>query len=112
MTSLAAAKEPLDNVRGLIFFGFPLHTPGKPSDKRGEHLSEVPLPLLFVQGSRDTLADLKLVKGLCARRGKQAELFIIDGGDHSFHMLKSSGRSDSEVLQEIAAKAASWMAAL
>ena len=111
MTSLAAAKEPLAGVRGLIFFGFPLYAPGKPSSTRGEHLLNVGVPLLFLQGSRDAFADLKLLKPLAARV-KRAELFAVEGGDHSFHMLKSSGRSDDEVLDEIAGKAARWIDAI
>ena len=109
MTSLAAAKESLDGIKGLAFFGFPLHAAGKPSAERGKHLVEVNVPMLFLQGSRDILADLKLLKPLCRRLGKRAELFIVDGGDHSFHMLKSSGRSDNEVLKEVVEKAAEWM---
>ena len=109
MTSLAAARAPLDDVRGLIYFGFPLHAAGKPSADRGHHLFEVQLPMLFLQGSRDALADLKLLKPLCARLGKRAELFVIDGGDHSFHLLKSSGRSDDQALDDAAQKAVSWM---
>jgi predicted alpha/beta-hydrolase family hydrolase len=112
MASLAAAKHPLDGVRGLVFFGFPLHAAGKPSAERGKHLAEVTVPMLFLQGSRDALADLKLLKPLCHRLGKRAELFVIDGGDHSFHTLKSSGRSDDEVLNEVAGKAASWASPL
>jgi uncharacterized protein len=109
MTSLAAAKAPLDGVRGLIYFGFPLHAAGKLSADRGHHLFEIQLPMLFLQGSRDALADLKLLKPLCARLGKRAELFVIDGGDHSFHLLKSSGRSDDQVLDDAAQKVAFWM---
>ena len=109
MTSLAAAKAPLDDVRGLIYFGFPLHAAGKPSADRGHHLFEMQLPMLFLQGSRDALADLKLLKPLCARLGKRAELFVIDGGDHSFHLLKTSGRSDDQALDDAAQKAVSWM---
>ena len=109
MTSLAAAKAPLDAVRGLIYFGFPLHAAGKPSADRGHHLSEIQLPMLFLQGSRDALADLKLLKPLCTRLGKRAELFVVDGGDHSFHLLKSSGRSDDQALDDAAQKIASWM---
>jgi predicted alpha/beta-hydrolase family hydrolase len=109
MTSLAAAKAPLDGVRGLVFFGFPLHAPGKASAARGEHLTRVTAPMLFLQGSRDSFADLKLLKPLCSRLGKRAELFVIEGGDHSFHMLKSSGRSDDEVLNEAADKTAAWI---
>jgi predicted alpha/beta-hydrolase family hydrolase len=112
MTSLAAAKAPLDGVRGLIYFGFPLHAAGKPSDNRGDHLIDIKLPMLFLQGSRDALADLTWLKPLCARIGKRAELFVIDGGDHSFHVLKSSGRSDDQVLEEVAAKVANWISGL
>ena len=109
MTSLAAAQQPLDGVRGLIFFGFPLHAAGRPGADRGEHLTEIKIPLLFLQGSRDALADLKLLKPLCARIGKRADLFVVEGGDHSFHMLKSAGRADDEVLDELVEKAAGWM---
>jgi predicted alpha/beta-hydrolase family hydrolase len=89
-----------------------LHAAGKPSAERGEHLFDVSLPMLFLQGSRDALADLKLLKPLCTRLGKRVELFVIDGGDHSFHLLKSAGRSDGEVLNEAAHKAASWISRL
>jgi predicted alpha/beta-hydrolase family hydrolase len=109
MTSLAAAKAPLDGVRGLIFFGFPLHAAGKPGAERGNHLAEISLPLLFLQGSRDALADLKLLRPLCRRLGQRAELFVVDGGDHSFHMLKSAKRSDDEVLNAAVEKAVGWM---
>ena len=111
MTSLAAAKEALGSVRGLIYFGFPLHAPGTPSSDRGKHLADIELPMLFIQGSRDALADLKVLNPLCAGLNGRAELFVIEGGDHSFHMLKRSGRSDHEVLDEIAVKTSSWMAA-
>jgi len=112
MTSLAAAKEPLESVRGLIYFGFPLHAAGRTSADRGQHLFDVKLPMLFLQGSRDALADLKLLKPLCARLGEKAELFVIDGGDHSFHLLKSSGRSDDQALDEAVTKASSWISRL
>jgi len=111
MTSLALAKASLARVHGLIFFGFPLHAPGAPSAERGKHLADVQVPMLFVQGSRDALADLKLLKPLCADLDGRAELFVIDGGDHSLHMSKRSGRTDTEVLDEVAAKTSSWMAA-
>jgi hypothetical protein len=110
MTSLAAAKESLEGVRGLIFFGFPLHAAGKPSAERGQHLFDVSVPMLFLQGSRDALADLKLIEPLCRRLGKRAELYVVEGGDHSFHMLKSSGKTDDSVLDEIARRAAAWVA--
>ncbi len=109
ITSLAAAKAPLDGARGLIFFGFPLHAAGNPGAGRGEHLNDVKVPMLFLQGSRDALADLKLLKPLCKKLGSGAELFVVEGGDHSFHMLKSSRRSDDEVLEEAVRKAAEWM---
>jgi predicted alpha/beta-hydrolase family hydrolase len=108
MTSLSAAKEPLDGVRGFIYFGFPLHAAGRPAAERGEHLAGIKAPMLFLQGSRDALAELKLLRPLCQRL-KRAELFVIEGGDHSFHMLKSARRTDDEVLDEIARKAAEWM---
>jgi predicted alpha/beta-hydrolase family hydrolase len=110
MTSLAAAKAPLDGVRGLIYFGFPLHAAGMPGAERGKHLSNIDVPMLFLQGSRDALADLKLLKPLCKQLGNQAELFVIEGGDHSFHVLKSARKSDDEVLDAVADKAAGWMA--
>jgi predicted alpha/beta-hydrolase family hydrolase len=109
MTSLAAAKESLDGVHGLIYFGFPLHAPGKTGAERGRHLTDIEIPQLFLQGSRDALADLKFLRPLCAKLGKRAELFVIDGGDHSFHMLKSAGRSDDEVLDQIVTKTANWI---
>lgn len=112
MTSLAAANAPLQDVRGLVYFGFPLHAAGRPSSDRGNHLVNVKLPMLFLQGSRDSLADLKLIKPLCERLGERARLFVIEGGDHSFHVLKSSGRSDDEVLTEAVEQAASWMGAV
>lgn len=109
MTSLAAAKAPLEGVSGLVFLGFPLHAAGKPAADRGAHLADVIVPMLFLQGSRDALADLKLLKPLCDRLGKRAELFVVEGGDHSFHMLKSSGRTDDEALDEVARNAETWV---
>jgi predicted alpha/beta-hydrolase family hydrolase len=109
MTSLAAARQPLDSARGLIFFGFPLHAAGNPGAERGQHLAEVDVPMLFLQGSRDTLADLKLLAPLCKKLGERAELFVVKDGDHSFHVPKSSGRSDDEVLEEVVKKAAEWI---
>lgn len=109
MTSLAASHEPLANVRGLVYFGFPLHAMGKPGDERGAHLANIDIPMLFLQGSRDGLADLKLLKPLCKKLGKQAELHVIEGGDHSFHMLKSARRTDEQALGAVMDKAAQWM---
>jgi len=108
MTSQAAAEHPLDGVGGLVFFGFPLHPPNRPGTKRADHLARVTTPMLFLQGTRDTLADLKLLRPLCAKLGSRATLHIIETADHSFHGLKRSGKSDAEVLRELAETAASW----
>lgn len=109
MTSLAAARQELDSVQGLVLFGFPLHAAGRPGIERAEHLARLQLPMLFLQGSRDALADLKLLKPLCKQIGARAELFVVNGGDHSFHMLKSSGRSDEDVLDGVVDKASQWI---
>jgi predicted alpha/beta-hydrolase family hydrolase len=108
MTSQAAAQGPLEGVRGLVFFGFPLHPPNRPGTKRAEHLAKVTLPMLFLQGTRDALADLTLLRPICAKLGSRATLHIIEKADHSFHMLKSSGRSDAEVVRELADTTLTW----
>jgi predicted alpha/beta-hydrolase family hydrolase len=112
MTSTAASENLIPSVRGLVFFGFPLHPPKQPAAKRGDHLLEVTQPMLFLQGTRDDLADLKLLKPICKKLGKLATLHNIDGADHSFHVLKSSGKSDAEVLRELAHTTAEWAAGL
>ncbi|MFN8177935.1 MAG: alpha/beta family hydrolase [bacterium] len=112
MTSLAAAKESLPDVRGLVFFGFPLHPAGKPSIERAAHLASTAVPLLFLQGTRDTLADLTLLRPMCEGLGARAELRIFDDADHSFHVRKKSGRDDDAILTELAAAAATWMRGL
>jgi len=108
MTSTAASQGLLENVRGLVFFGFPLHPPNKPGTKRAEHLSKVQVPMLFLQGTRDTLADLSLLRPICHELGSRATLHVIDTADHSFHVLKSSGKDDAGVLRELAERTASW----
>ena len=108
MTSQAAAQQPLDGVRGLVFFGFPLHPPNKPGTKRAEHLKQVTVPMMFLQGTRDTLADLTLLKPICEGLGSLATLHIIETADHSFHMLKNSGKTDTHALDELAQTTASW----
>src|SRR5437867_7728985 len=108
MTSQAAAQRPLDGVRGLVFFGFPLHPPNQPGTKRADHLAKVTVPMLFLQGTRDELADLKLLRPVCAKLGPRATLHIIETADHSFHVLKSSKRSDAEVLRELGETTALW----
>jgi predicted alpha/beta-hydrolase family hydrolase len=108
MTSLAASKHPLDGVGGLVFFGFPLHPPDRPGTTRGDHLAQVKVPMLFLQGTRDQFADLDLLRPVCAGLGQQATLHIIDAADHSFHVPKRSGRTDASVLRELAQTVASW----
>ena len=108
MTSGAAARGPLPGVQGLVFLGFPLHRPKQPSEDRAAHLSQVTLPMLFLQGTRDELADLGLITGVCARLGPLATLHVVDGADHGFEVLKRSGRTDTEVLEELADTVVSW----
>jgi predicted alpha/beta-hydrolase family hydrolase len=112
MASQAAAQQLLAGVGGLVFFGFPLHPPNKPGTKRADHLPKVPMPMLFLQGTRDTLADLKLLRPVCAKLGKRALLHVVESADHSFHVLKRSGTNDEAVLRELAQKVASWAASL
>jgi uncharacterized protein len=109
MTSQAQAAEPLADVRGLVFVGFPLHPAGKPSIERADHLSDVRVPMLFLQGTRDTLADLDLIRAVAVKLGKLATLRVIEGADHSFHVLASSGRNDPEVRAELLDTMARWM---
>jgi uncharacterized protein len=108
MTSTAAWQGLLEGVRGLVFFGFPLHPPKRPGTKRAEHLAKVTMPMLFLQGTRDTLADLTLLRPICAGLGGRATLHIVESGDHSFHVLKSAGKTDAEVLRELAQTTAAW----
>jgi hypothetical protein len=108
MTSLAASKEALPGVRGLVFFGFPLHRPGSPATERGDHLASVTAPMLFLQGTRDKLADLGLLRPVIERLGQRATLHVVEGADHGFDVLKRSGRSSADVLEELAATAATW----
>lgn len=112
MTSNAAAEEPLPGVRGIVFFGFPLHPPAKPSIERAEHLAKVTVPMLFLQGTRDEFAEMSLLKPVVKKLGKLATLHIIDGADHSFHVLKSSGRNDEEVIDDILRQTSTWMSVL
>ncbi|HYT05717.1 MAG TPA: alpha/beta family hydrolase [Gemmatimonadales bacterium] len=110
MTSTAQAEEPLPGVRGLVFLGFPLHPPGRPGDKRAEHLAQVQVPMLFLQGTRDDFADLKLLQPVVKRLGKRATLHLVDGGDHSFKVLKRSGRTDADVMGELVEAIVKWSA--
>jgi hypothetical protein len=108
MTSQAQAKTPLSGVRGLAFFGFPLHPTGKPSQERADHLAEVHVPMLFLQGSKDKLAELDLLRPVVGRLGKLATLHLVEGADHSFHVPARSGRNDREVMAEILDRFAAW----
>jgi len=111
MTSMAAAREPLPGVRGIVFFGFPLHPAGRPSTERAAHLARVGVPLLFLQGTRDRLAEMALMREVC-RPLRRAELHALEGADHAFHVLKRSGRTDGGVLVEMAACVARFAARL
>ena len=108
MTSQAAAENLLGPVKGLVFFGFPLHPPNRPSIKRAEHLEKVSMPMLFLQGTRDTLADLTLLRPVCQKLGSRATLHMIPEADHSFHVLKKSGQTDAEVMTQLAQTTAAW----
>jgi predicted alpha/beta-hydrolase family hydrolase len=107
MTSQAQAKQPLPDVRGIVFLGFPLHPTGKPSDARGTHLSDVKVPMLFLQGTRDTLADLSLLKPIC-KRLPNSTLHVVEEADHSFHVPARTGRKDSDVREELEETIVAW----
>jgi len=111
MTSQAQAIAPLAGVRGLAFLGFPLHPAGKPSEARAKHLSDVHIPLLFVQGTRDKLAELPLLESVVKRLGAAATLHLVREGDHSFHVLARSGRTDRDAMSEVINTLSDWIAA-
>lgn len=108
MTSQAQAKTPLAGVRGLAFFGFPLHPAGKPSSDRADHLAEVKIPMLFLQGTNDKLAEFDLLKPVVKTLGSRATLHLVEGADHSFHVPARSGRKDSDVMAEILDAFVAW----
>jgi uncharacterized protein len=108
MTSQAAADGLLPRVRALIFVGFPLYPPGRPGTTRADHLSRVAVPMLFLQGTRDEFADLAILRPITDRLAPRATLHVVDGADHSFHVLKRSGRTDAEALHELADTIASY----
>ena len=108
MTSQAQALSPLPEVQGLVFLGFPLHPAKKPSRDRAKHLFDVQVPMLFLQGTRDELADMGLVEPLIGELGEPATLKKIDGADHSFHVLAKSGRKDADVVRELAGMISEW----
>jgi predicted alpha/beta-hydrolase family hydrolase len=108
MTSQAQALDPLPGVRGLAFLGFPLHPAGKPGDSRAQHLADVRIPMLFVQGTRDALAERGLLEALMVRLGARASLSLIEDADHSFHVPARTGK-DSQVRSELLRAVARWM---
>ncbi|MBS0452393.1 MAG: alpha/beta hydrolase [Proteobacteria bacterium] len=109
MTSQAQAAAPLPSVQGLVFLGFPLHPDGAPSSTRADHLGKVDIPMLFLQGTRDKLADIDRMRTLATELGERATLAEIAEADHSFHVLVRSGRKNAEVMQEVLDGAARWM---
>jgi uncharacterized protein len=110
MTSQAQAASPLAGVQALVFVGFPLHPAGKPADERARHLADVDVPMLFLQGTRDELADLALLQPIVGSLGTRATLELFDDADHAFHVRSRSGRSDAQVLAAMVDAAARWMA--
>ena len=108
MTSLAASEEPLPFVKGIAFFGFPLHPAGAPGQGRADHLAQVEVPMLFLQGTRDTLADLGLLRPVIDNLGSRATLHVVDGADHGFHVLKRSGRTPADVMDELTRTMEEW----
>lgn len=112
MTSQAQALSPLTGVDGLAFFGFPLHPAGKPSDDRARHLADIGIPMLFLQGTNDKLAELALLEPVIERLGRKATLHLVRDADHSFHVPVRSGRNDREVLSEILDAFAGWIGAI
>jgi len=109
MTSQAQAAAPLPNVQGLVFVGFPLHPAGKPADERAQHLQQVALPMLFLQGTRDELADLALLRPVLDRLGERATLSVFDEADHAFHVPARSGRRDADVRTDLLDVTARWI---
>jgi predicted alpha/beta-hydrolase family hydrolase len=109
MTSNAAAREPIDGLRGIVFLGFPLHAPKRPGRDRAAHLQQATVPMLFLQGTRDDLADLSLMREVCADLGERATLRVVETADHSFEVLKRAGRSSGQVRADLARNIRDWM---
>ncbi len=109
MTSQMQALAPLAGVRGLVFFAFPLHPAGKPSVARADHLGKVDIPMLFLQGTRDELAELDLLKPVVAKLGSRARLVLVPDANHAFHVPAKTGRKDADVLADLLGAAAAWM---
>ena len=109
MTSQAQAATPLPNIAGLVFFGFPIHAAGKPSTERAAHLFKVTIPMLFLQGGKDKLAELPLIRTIAEKLGGRATLHVVGEADHSFHVPRRSGRTNTEVIIEMADVVADWL---
>lgn len=112
MTSLAAAEAALDKVEGLVFFSFPLHQPKKPSVERAAHMGDIGVPMLFLSGTRDAMADLDLLEPLCQKLGRGTTLHLVDTADHGYKILKRSRKSDEDVFVEMARVLAEWVQTL
>ena len=112
MTSQAQAAAPLPYVRGLAFLGFPLHSARRPSNQRGAHLFDIHIPMLFLQGTRDALAEPQQLAPLCRALGPRATLMLFEGADHSFHVPARSGRSDAQMRSEMIGGLAAWVEAV
>ena len=93
----------------IVFLGFPLHPPKRPATARADHLTQVQVPMLFLQGTRDDLADLELITGVCRGLGDRATLHVVEGADHAFSVLKRSGRTDAEVMDALADTTTDWV---
>jgi predicted alpha/beta-hydrolase family hydrolase len=112
MTSTTASESPLDGVSGLVFFSFPLHQPGKPETKRADHLAAVSVPMLFLSGTRDELAELGLLRQVCAKLGARATLHAVDTADHGYNVLKRSRTTKEDVFTEMARVVREWASGL
>ena len=110
MTSTAQSEAPIEHVKGLVFFSFPLHPAGEPDTKRADHLESVKVPMLFLSGSRDALAELDLLKPVVKKLGKRATLHLVDTADHSFKILKRTRQSSEDVFTELARVVREWVA--
>jgi predicted alpha/beta-hydrolase family hydrolase len=112
MTSTAASESPLDGVRGLVFFSFPLHQPGKPETKRADHLAMVRVPMLFLSGTRDELAEMDLLRPVCEGLEDRATLHAVDTADHGYKILKRSRTGGEDVFAEMARVVREWASVL
>ncbi len=110
MTSTAQSEEPIDGVKGIVFFSFPLHPAGAPDTKRAEHLSEIKIPMLFLSGTRDALSELRLLEPTVEKLGKNAALHLLDTADHSLKILKRTRTSGEDVIAEAARIVGEWAA--